>query len=123
MIQIALVWLTEEWEYQLDKNGFAGAILMDLSKAFNTINYDLLTARLYHVVLGKMKNRKQKVKVNTIFSAWTDLISGAPQGFVLGLLLFTNYLNDLFFFLQDINICNFADDRPLLSTMKQLKGF
>ena len=57
-----------------------------------------------------MKNRKQRVKINTIFSTWNDLINGLPQGSVLGDLLFNINLNDLSFFLQEINICNFADD-------------
>ena len=57
-----------------------------------------------------MENRKQRVKINTIFSTWNDLINGLPQGSVLGDLLFNINLNDLSFFLQEINICNFADD-------------
>ena len=50
--QTALVWQIEKWKHQLDKNGFAGAIMMDLSKAFDTINYDLLNAKLHAYGLG-----------------------------------------------------------------------
>ena len=80
----ALVWLIEKWTHKPDKNGFAGDILMDLLKAFNTINYDLLTAKLQAYGFGKhaldlvyscFKNRKQRLKINTIFSTWTNLIS------------------------------------------------
>ena len=45
--QQALLALIENWEKVLDNKGFAGAVLMDLSKAFDTINYDLLVAKLH----------------------------------------------------------------------------
>ena len=97
---------------------------MDLSKAFGTINYDLLIVKLHTCGFGRnaiylgcryFQNRKQRVKINTTLSTWTDLT-------VLDSLLFNIYLNDLFFLLQDINICNFADDTTTpLFAMKHLK--
>ena len=57
-----------------------------------------------------MSNRKQRIRINNVFSSWRDLILGMPQGSIRRLLLFNIYLNDLFFFLKDVGICNFADD-------------
>ena len=57
-----------------------------------------------------MSNRKQRIKINNVFSSWKDLILGVPQGSVFRPLLSNIYLNDLFFFLKDVGICNFADD-------------
>ena len=51
--QIALVWLIEKWKHELDKNDFSGSILTDLSKAFYTINYGLLIAKIHVYSFGK----------------------------------------------------------------------
>ena len=45
--QQALLSLIENWKKVLDKKGIGGAVLMDLSKAFDTIKHDLLIAKLY----------------------------------------------------------------------------
>ena len=78
--QYALLPLIERWRLCLDKQGFAGALLMDLSKAFDTINHELLIAKLHaygfpiqtlEVLLSYLQERWQRVKIHTTFSLWT----------------------------------------------------
>ena len=66
---------------------------MDLSKAFGTLNHDLLIATLeaYEFsnnamlfLLSYLKNRSQRVSINSSFSTWEKFIAGVPQGSILG---------------------------------------
>ena len=60
-----------------------------------------------------LTNRQQRVKVNGSFSSWKDLARGVPQGSVLGPLLLNIYINDLLLFIQNSDICKYADDTTL----------
>ena len=89
--------LIERWKNTLDQNGYGGAILINLSKAFDTINHDLLIAKLgaygfdtecLKLIRSYLMNRFQRTKVNTVFSSWSKLFLGVPQRSVLGPLIF-----------------------------------
>ena len=60
-----------------------------------------------------LTDRKQRVKVNGSFSTWTETVLGVPQGSVLRPLLFNIYLNDLLMFLEETEICDYADDTTI----------
>ena len=117
--QQALLSLIEKSKSVLDKKRYGGAVLMDLSKAFNTLNHDLLITKLnaygftresFRLIKSYLTNRWQRTKVNTNFTSYSELLIGAPQGSVLGSLRFNIYINDLFHITEMTNTCNYADD-------------
>ena len=85
--QQALLALIEIWKKILDNKGFAGAVLMDLFKASDTINHDLLVEKLhaygfsndsFKLLYSYLKNRWYRTKINRKFSSWKELSQGVP---------------------------------------------
>ena len=117
--QHSLIIMIEKIRKILDKGGYAGVLLTDLSKAFDCIVHDLLIAKLNAYGFGYealtfinnyLSDRKQRVRVNTTCSPWKDILYGVPQGSILGVLLFNININDIFLFCEHSNITNYADD-------------
>ena len=120
--QQVIIRLLEEWREKLDKNLIVSAVLMDLSKAFDCIPHDLIISKLaaygfkretLKLIYCYLKGRKQCVKINNTYSDYNEIISGVPQGSILGPVFFNLSINDLFFFIEKASMHNFADDNTL----------
>ena len=90
--QHSLVAMIEKWKKSLDSKGSLGALLTDISKAFDCIPHELMIAKLdaYRfdlkaliLVFNYLHNRKQRVKINSSYSDWSDLLFGVPLGSLL----------------------------------------
>ena len=124
-----LINLIETWKKQLDNKLFVGAVLMDLSKAFDCVPHDLLIAKMQaygfenetlKFFYSYLKNRKQSVKINNVFSSFMVLLSGVPQGSILGPILFNLFINDIIYFITESDIINYADDNTISSSAKSI---
>ena len=89
---------------------------MDLSKFFDCIPHDLIIAKSAASGFKRETLRltlRQCVKINNTYSDYNEIISGVPQGSILGPVFFNLSINDLFFFIEKASMHNFADDNTL----------
>ena len=89
---------------------------MNLSKVFDAINHKLIIAKLQYefsteapkVLLSYPQERWPAVKINT--TPWTQSLQIIRQGLAAGPMLFNIYISDMFFGLNEIDICKFSDN-------------
>ena len=125
--------MIEKWRKSIDKGGSFGALLTDLSKAFDCLPHDLLVAKLYAygfdlksvtLVHSYLTGRKQRVKIDHIYSSWEEIFFDVPQGSILGPLLFNIFACNLFDFMDDsVNIGRYADDTTPYISGRNIKEF
>ena len=110
---------------QYDESKAVDIIYLDFQKAFDKVPHKRLMTKLkIHGIQGDvlnwmeswLKNRKQRVVINGKAFEWTNVISGVPQGSVLGPVLFLVYINDIDEGITGI-ISKFADDTKIANTV------
>ena len=122
--------LIEDWKASSDNKKLVGTVLMDLSKAFHCIPHDLLIAKLHAYGLttealtflySYLIRRQQGVKINDAESIFKILSSGAPQGSILGPILFNIFINYLFLFINKAKLANLADDNTIYANSAEME--
>ena len=118
----AITHMIELIKKKLDSKRFVGAIFLDLEKAFDTVNHEILLKKLYHYGIrgialkwfeSYLSNRQQKTEISNSDSDFQKVVCGVPQGSILGPLLFIIYLNDLHKAVNNSVTYHFADDTEL----------
>ena len=116
-------------ESALHDGEFAIGIFCDLSKAFDTLDHQILLKKISHYGIrgnwylwlkSYLSNRRQYVDINGTRSEEENINVGVPQGSILGPLLFLLYINDLPASLNNMNAVMFADDTNLVGRHKNL---
>ena len=107
----------------IDKKKYVMGIFIDLKKAFDSIDHDILLNKLYHYgirgisndwIKSYLENRKQFVQYDDVISDCKEILCGVPQGSILGPKLLILYINDICNISEIMKFVLFADDTYIL---------
>ena len=117
--------MTEDWRRSIDNRESARAVAVDLSKAFDSINHNLLLAKLKAYGLSQcamslmssyLLGLKRRVCLHRVCSSHSELRVGLPQGSLLGPLLFNIFINDLNYAVPDVSLRLYSDGTTLYAS-------
>ena len=101
--------LIKNWKLALNNKKIIAALIMDLSKAFDCLQHYLIIAKLHAygfdmqaLKLIYLSNGIQSVKVKDAYSSTSTLLSGVPQGSLLGVILFNIQFNDILILMMSL---------------------
>ena len=127
-----LIRFIKNWKKSLDQKKFVGAVLMDLSKAFDSIPHDLLIAKMHAYGFSinavtffylYLKRRTQNVRINNNDSVFQILLFVVSQGSILGPLLFNIFINDFYLWISKTDLLNFADEITISTSENTIENF
>ena len=108
--------MIEKWKQSVDDGDPFGGLMTDLSKAFDCLSHELLTAKRDAFGFDKMclklvhkylSNHKERVKINDSYISWREILYGVPQSSILGPLPVNIFICNMFCFLEDYEIANY----------------
>ena len=114
----------------LDSGETPISVFLDLSKAFDTLNHEILLHKLnYYGIEGTplnwfksyLSNRTQYVQFDNVSSNPLTISTGVPQGSILGPLLFIIYMNDMHSVSNNFDSIHYADDTSLIKSISSFK--